>query len=91
MKKPLAIFLLAWTATSCGNRISEESYEVFNLIRQSDGPTLGYSPTSGVNILNIDGYAFKDLNRNGDLDIYEDWRKPARERAADLASQLSID
>ena len=91
MKNLLAIILLSWTAISCGNRISEESYEVFNLIRQSDGPTLGYSPTSGVSILNEDGYAFKDLNRNGKLDIYEDWRRPTRERAADLASQLSID
>ena len=37
------------------------------------------------------GYAFKDLNRNGRLDIYEDWRIAPEERAADLASQISIE
>ena len=36
-------------------------------------------------------YVFKDLNRNDSLDAYEDWRLSAQERAADLASQLSIE
>ena len=35
-------------------------------------------------ILQANGYAFKDLNRNGQLDVYEDWRKPALERAKDF-------
>ncbi|MFK0165228.1 hypothetical protein [Rhizobium sp. NPDC090279] len=34
--------------------------------------------------LTIDGLSFKDLNRNGKLDPYENWRLPAAERAADL-------
>lgn len=34
-------------------------------------------------------YAFKDMNGNGKLDVFEDWRKSAEERAADLAPQLS--
>ena len=61
------------------------------LVEQSDGPTLGYSPVSGVKLLSIDGYAFKDLNRNDSLDAYEDWRLTPQERAADLAAQLSIE
>ena len=28
--------------------------------------------------LSVDGLAFKDLNRNGKLDPYEDWRLSAR-------------
>ena len=40
--------------------------------------------------MTVNGYAFKDLNRNGMLDVYEDWRRPALERAQDLAAQLSI-
>ena len=36
-------------------------------------------------------YAFKDMNGNGKLDLWEDWRKPYRERAADLAPQLSTE
>ena len=59
-------------------------------ITQQGGRTLGYDHNSGVKILEIDGYAFKDLNRNGKLDKYEDWRLSSEERAKDLASQLSI-
>ena len=63
----------------------------FVVIEQDGGATLGYSPESGITILEVDGLKFKDLNRNGVLDKYEDWRLPATERAKDLASQLSID
>lgn len=34
-------------------------------------PELG---KQSVNILKIDNLEFKDLNKNGTLDIYEDWR-----------------
>lgn len=50
---------------------------------------LAYSTQSGVSILEVDGLPFKDLNKNGTLDPYEDWRLPSEERATDLASQLS--
>ncbi len=49
---------------------------------------LGYDENSGVTIIMEDGFAFKDLDKDGELDVYEDWRKPVRERAEDLASQL---
>lgn len=68
-----------------------QAKQPFELITQKGGKTLGYSPTSGVKILTVDGLKFKDLNRNGRLDAYEDWRLPAHERAADLAHQLSIE
>ena len=61
------------------------------LVKNPNGPTLGYSSTSGVKILTVDGLAFKDLNKNGKLDKYEDWRLPVDERAKDLASKLSIE
>ena len=60
-------------------------------ITQQGGRTLGYSQNSGVKILEVEGYAFKDLNRNGKLDKYEDWRLSSAERAKDLASQLSLE
>src|SRR5699024_3572274 len=60
-----------------------------------DGPTLSYGAESGVTLLEeeIDGatYAFKDMNANGELDVWEDWRVEATERAADLAGQMSIE
>ena len=60
-------------------------------ITQQGGRTIGYSQNSGIKILTVDGFAFKDLNRNGKLDKYEDWRLPSEERAKDLASQLSLE
>ncbi len=55
------------------------------------GATLGYSPDSGVTLLEDDGFAFKDLNKNGALDPYEDWRLSDDERAVDLAARLDQD
>ena len=63
----------------------------YNLIIQNDGQTLGYNPESGVTVISVDGHAFKDMNRNGTLDPYEDWRRSADERAADLASRLTVE
>lgn len=60
-------------------------------ITQEGGETLGYSEKSGVTILTVDGYAFKDLNKNGELDPYEDWRLSDQARAEDLAARLSIE
>lgn len=65
-----------------------EEHDGYVLVHQN-GPTLGYSPTSGVTLLRVENLAFKDLNRNGQLDKYEDWRLPLEERIADLVGQLS--
>ena len=39
-------------------------------------------------IIEADGYQFKDLNDNGELDPYEDWRLSAEERAEDLLGRM---
>ncbi len=59
----------------------------FTLVRNEAGATLG---VTSVPILTDAGHAFKDLNRNGVLDPYEDWRLPAEVRARDLASRMSV-
>ena len=51
-------------------------------------PLLGHR---SVPLLTVDGLSFKDLNRNGHLDPYEDWRLPAEARAADLAARMSLE
>lgn len=61
------------------------------LVHQTEGPTLGYSKTSGVKIIERDGFAFKSFDGSDNLLPYEDWRLPAEERAADLAKRLTID
>ena len=57
-------------------------------IENKDGATLGLSPTSGVKLVEDAGLAFKDLNQNGKLDVYEDWRASAEDRANDLVNQM---
>jgi beta-glucosidase len=70
---------------------TESSKGTFTIVQNASGQTLGYVPESGIKLLTINGLAFKDLNKNGQLDTYEDWRLPADVRAKDLASKLSIE
>jgi beta-glucosidase len=63
----------------------------YTIVQNRGGQALGYSPNSGVKIIQDSGLAFKDLNKNGVLDNYEDWRKPVAERAKDLASKMSLE
>lgn len=44
-----------------------------------------------VELLTINGFNFKDLNKNGKLDKYEDWRLPAGERVRDLLAQMTLE
>ena len=93
MKKMMLLLTALVLLAGCKDvqKWSVEEKDGYNLIRQEKGPVLGYSPVSGVPILTKRGLAFKDLNRNGKVDVYEDWRRSAEDRARDLASQLSID
>jgi beta-glucosidase len=43
------------------------------------------------NIIEVKGLRFKDLNRNGVLDPYEDWRLPPPARAKDLVSRMTLE
>ena len=54
---------------------------------QQEQKELGYRTT---NILRVEGLQFKDLNNNGVLDKYEDWRLPSDERAENLLSKMTI-
>lgn len=58
-------------------------------VKNDGGTTLGYSKSSGIKLVQVDGLAFKDLNKNGNLDAYEDWRLDMSARSADIASQLT--
>ncbi|MBW8347835.1 glycoside hydrolase family 3 protein [Bacillus sp. IITD106] len=60
-------------------------------VKNNGGPTLGYSSKSGVQIIEKDGLYFKDLNKDGKIDNYEDWRLSPEERAKDLASKMTIE
>ena len=76
MKKYLFPLLLLAVA-SCGPKWQPSEADGYKIITQKGGATLGYTSAP---ILEDKGYAFKDLNRNGQLDVYEDWRVSAREQ-----------
>src|SRR5690625_84355 len=42
-------------------------------------------------IIEVDGNEFRDLNDNGELDAYEDWRLPVEERVDDLVAQMTLE
>ena len=81
---------LALAAPAEARYTETETSDGWILVENDGGVTLGYSPDSGVTLLEEDGYAFKDLNKNGALDIYEDWRLSPDERSASLAEGLDF-
>ena len=60
-------------------------------LRQPGGATISWHENSGVKLLEKDGFFFKDLERTGEVLPYEDWRLPAKERAADLARRMTLE
>jgi beta-glucosidase len=87
----LSLLFLLLAATACGPKWTETEQGGIKIVTNEGGQTLGYSPESGVSILTVARFGFKDLNQNGTLEPYEDWRLTAEERAADLASRMSVE
>ncbi|QRK06309.1 glycoside hydrolase family 3 C-terminal domain-containing protein [Archangium violaceum] len=44
----------------------------------------------GVGFIVKDGLRFKDLNKNGQVEPYEDWRRTPEERARDLLGRMTL-
>jgi len=55
---------------------------------QPGQPVLG---ARSIRLLDVDGLTFKDLNKNGRLDRYEDWRLPLDTRVNDLVGQMTLE
>nr|WP_315243633.1 glycoside hydrolase family 3 N-terminal domain-containing protein [uncultured Albidiferax sp.] len=55
-----------------------------------DGTPQATLGTKSTNLLAVDGLQFKDMNKNGTLDAYEDWRKSPADRAKDLVAQMTL-
>ena len=68
------------TVISCGETKSKEE----KLVQ----PELGYR---SAKLIEADGYQFKDLNKNNELDAYEDWRLIHEERIEDLVSKMNLE
>ncbi len=76
---------LLWTSLALVACTAVESKDGYLELSQKGGPTLTYVD---VPLLREGVKSFKDHNRNGVLDPYEDWRLSPEERAADLAAKL---
>ncbi|MCK7480349.1 MAG: hypothetical protein M0C28_26175 [Candidatus Moduliflexus flocculans] len=55
---------------------------------QPGQPVLG---ARSIRLLDVDGLTFEDLNKNGRLDRYEDWRLPLDTRVNDLVGQMTLE
>lgn len=69
----------------------DEVNEAITVIPSTDSQAeLGY--LKGITaILEVDGLQFKDLNGNGKLDVYEDWRQDIDARVKDLYDQMTLE
>lgn len=56
---------------------------------ETNGHQVALSASSKDSFIEVDGLIFKDLNGNGELDIYEDWRVDIDDRLEDLLSQMT--
>lgn len=57
---------------------------------QADAPAPPSIETRDAPILSVDGLEFRDLDRNGELTPYEDWRLSPEDRAADLLARMTL-
>lgn len=73
---PIAIALLLAGCNSSDNDNSHQQPHVHSRVHD---------------VLNIEGYQFRDSNGNGTLEPFEDWRLSPEERAADLVSRMTLD
>ena len=94
----LAVVLTSCASTDGGSYSTEEvtdgTTDIVVVTNPGDGKTLTMAKDSFELIEETDGggtLAFKDMNGNGELDAWEDWRLDPEERAAALAPQLSAD
>jgi beta-glucosidase len=86
-----SILAILGLSSGCGPKYTVEEKDAYSLVLNKGGQTLGYYPGSGVTVIEDRGFAFKDLNQNGALDPYEDWRLPVDERIRDLTQKMSVE
>ena len=92
MKKFFSLLFIAPVTLLAQTNFKETSItNTIKVVKVNDQISLGYSTQSGVKIIYKDGLPFKDLNKNGQLDKYEDWRLNVVDRAKDLASKMTVD
>lgn len=56
---------------------------------EADGEQVRLSNKSEEGFMEVDGLYFRDLDKDGELDVYEDWRQDQETRVQDLISQMT--
>jgi len=95
--KKLALLMALIMTVSClglsafaeGSAIKESASGFFYIEAEGSRPRL--SAATADKFFQADGEWFKDLNGNGQLDVYEDWRLSSTERANDLLTRMTIE
>ena len=86
------VMLFAMAAPSLAEEASpilENASGFYYIEAEGERPRL--SAASQDKFMQVDGEWFKDLNGNGSLDVYEDWRADIADRVSDLLSQMTLD
>lgn len=82
-------------STYTSKEVSDGTTSFIVVTNPNGGATLSYSADGPIELLEEEDngatLAFKDMNGNGELDTWEDWRVDSKERAADLAESMSIE
>ena len=63
-------------------------HAMIHIAQKQTQPVLGHR---SANLLKKKGLQFKDLNKNGKLDAYEDWRLPTEKRVQNLLSLMTLE
>jgi beta-glucosidase len=80
-----ALLAIGTMLAACGGGNSAPASEVYDGLTTQ--PTLGVRSKA---LLTVDGQQFRDLNGNGKLDLYEDWRRATDRRVKDLVAQMTL-
>lgn len=80
---------ISFTGLAEESSIKESASGFFYIEASGEQPRL--SAFNKDKLFQQDGLWFKDLNGNGKLDVYEDWRQDIDVRVADLIAQMDLD
>lgn len=75
-------------AFAAENSVIQQSSSGFYYIAEN-GDQVRLSSKSADGFIEVDGLYFRDLDKDGELDVYEDWRVDQEERVQDLLSQMT--
>jgi beta-glucosidase len=80
------LYLLAFLVAAAGVVV------LWIFLKIKIGPTINMTRLGPeAPVLQVDGLSFRDLNKNGRLDPYEDRRRPIEERVEDLLGQMTLE